>query len=807
MAVVCQRAAALIGDACFITLLDEASQLLRPAGSAHADPDALSALREAMAAQALGVGEGMQGWVIQTGVALYLPTVDLAVIRPMLKPAHQRYVDRFGLTSVMVVAVRVQGRAIGTLHLSRDGGGEPYTPDDLQLLQELADRVALAVTSARLYADVEAALQAKDAALTLLDTLFASAPVGLAFLDTELRYQRINPLLAEINGLPVANHIGRTPAEVLPALAPAVMPLFRQVLATGEAMRNLELCGCTPAAPGALRHWLASYYPVAGPNGDPAGIGLVVAEITERKRAAEALRASEERFRTIIENSQDATVLTDAESRIHYCSAAITRILGYTAEELRGRLLRDLIDPEDARATDAAEGAHLLTAGSVGLLVVRARHKDGSWRWIQGRRSNQLANPAIGYVVSSIHDVTEQVQAEGELAHFIERMRALHAIDRAIIQTQSPAAIADAALHHLRTLIPVERASVLLYDRNLELGTVLAVSTAQPTQMRPGMQINLGWADWENDWEQMQPQIVEDVPTHLRTAQLDPHVLAEGWQSLLHVPLRARDQIIGTLNLWSSTAGVFHEAQREVVQEVADQLAIAIQHAQLFEEVSRAHDHLQVLSRRLVDTQEQERRHIARELHDEIGQMLTGLKLGLDLVAQQAPEPLVGILAPLRADVSALMERVRTLSLNLRPMMLDDLGLLPALQWHVSRYTAQTHIKVALRYNGLDRRFPAEVETAAYRVVQEALTNVARHARVANAHVRLLADDARLMLRVDDEGAGFVVEEALAAQATGGLSGMLERVRLLGGELTIESAPGVGTQVIAELPLHIRPAG
>jgi PAS domain S-box-containing protein len=138
--------------------------------------------------------------------------------------------------------------------------------------------------------DLRMALKEKDDAYSLLDTLMRSAPVGLAFLDQDLRYQRINESLAEINGISVADHIGCSVDEVLPELAPTVVPLFREIMATRKPTLNLEISGETPRAPGQQRDWLASYYPVLASDDRVLGVGLVVMEITERKRAEQAIR-------------------------------------------------------------------------------------------------------------------------------------------------------------------------------------------------------------------------------------------------------------------------------------------------------------------------------------------------------------------------------------------------------------------------------------------------------------------------------------------------------------------------------------
>jgi PAS domain S-box-containing protein len=209
---------------------------------------------------------------------------------------------------------------------------------------------------------------------------------------------------------------------------------------------------------------------------------------------------------------------------------------------------------------------------------------------------------------------------------------------------------------------------------------------------------------------------------------------------------------------------------------------------------------LQALSRRLLEVQEQERRYFARELHDEIGQSLTGLKLTLEMCNRLPPEGRDGLLAEAQSLVRELTARVRDLSMRLRPAMLDDLGLLPALLWQLERYTVQTGVQVSFEHHGLDRRFATEVETAAFRIVQEALTNVARHAEVRGATVRIWVDLNTLVIQVQDHGSGFDVSSAVRAGQSSGLSGMQDRAALLGGHLSIESTPGDGTTILARLP-------
>jgi signal transduction histidine kinase len=238
------------------------------------------------------------------------------------------------------------------------------------------------------------------------------------------------------------------------------------------------------------------------------------------------------------------------------------------------------------------------------------------------------------------------------------------------------------------------------------------------------------------------------------------------------------------------------QAQVELEGRVAERTA----------ELAEANRALRALSLRLVEVQEAERRTLARELHDEAGQMLTGLKL----VVEQALPVAGGVVRERlhEADdlIRQLIERMRSLSLELRPQILDDLGLLVALEWHFKRYTRQTNIAVGFRHSPLPHRLPTVIETALFRIAIEALTNIARHAGVSEVAVRLWADAERVRLQVEDKGKGFEVAAVWAARNSTGLSGMRERAELLGGEFTLESTAGKGTLLTVELPLTDLPS-
>ena len=279
-----------------------------------------------------------------------------------------------------------------------------------------------------------------------------------------------------------------------------------------------------------------------------------------------------------------------------------------------------------------------------------------------------------------------------------------------------------------------------------------------------------------------------NVPVHAR-----PHYLC--------IPLLAGGEVLGAAIFYSADLGVFHEDFFPFFDLLGRQIGVAAQGASLFEQVHDGCGRLQFLSRRIVEVQEDERRHLARELHDEIGQSLTGVKLSLEMIARFVPDSVKGSLLKVEVMVDNLLAQVRVISLNLRPAMLDDLGLLPALLWHFENYANLTGVRVDFKHKGLGRRFRTGVETAAYRIIQEALTNVARHARVQEAIVLVWIDGASLCLQIEDRGGGFEPTSLGTAQASGGIVGMRERATSLGGKFRIESSPEDGTVIFVILPL------
>jgi signal transduction histidine kinase len=273
------------------------------------------------------------------------------------------------------------------------------------------------------------------------------------------------------------------------------------------------------------------------------------------------------------------------------------------------------------------------------------------------------------------------------------------------------------------------------------------------------------------------------------------HVKEPGQPKHSHycIPIQTGKTLLGIINLYLEAHHRRDQKEEDFLTVIANALAGVIWR-------QRSEEKLRTLSRRLVNLQEEERRAIALELHDQIGQNLTGLKLMISQAGRSLDGQREQILSEAQSAVSELIVKVRDMSLKLRPSMLDDLGLLPTLVWMFEQSHANLKLKIDFRHSGLDKPLSRDVGIAAYRIIQEALTNVMRYAGVDRVAVDVWTNETHLHLRVEDKGRGFKIA-GTAGGSSVGLQGMRERALLLGGNLTVESVPGIGTVVSAELPM------
>lgn len=292
------------------------------------------------------------------------------------------------------------------------------------------------------------------------------------------------------------------------------------------------------------------------------------------------------------------------------------------------------------------------------------------------------------------------------------------------------------------------------------------------------------------------------------TRALREHLARGGEAELLsgyELGRRALAEGFGVLDL----AAVLHEAlvsacppeaagAREVIQTAQD---FVLECLSPFEMAHRQAREANTALRGLNDLLEEQTRRISHELHDQAGQLVASVYVAIGEVARKAPPAIAEQLRAVHGLLDRVEEQLRRLSHELRPTMLDDLGLVPALEFLAEGVAARTAMAVAVE-GPRDERFPAAIETVLYRVAQEALTNIARHARARRAWVRVTRDGPRLHCAIRDDGVGFDVSTALGrggAQGIG-LIGIRERLARIGGSLRITSAPGEGTELLATVP-------
>jgi signal transduction histidine kinase len=270
--------------------------------------------------------------------------------------------------------------------------------------------------------------------------------------------------------------------------------------------------------------------------------------------------------------------------------------------------------------------------------------------------------------------------------------------------------------------------------------------------------------------------------------------------SWMGVPLFARGNVAGLFSLSKREPDYFKEEHVRLAETMSSQASVAVENAILFEQMQASTARMQSLAHRLVEAQENERRHIARELHDEAGQALVSLRYGLRLLEKEidAGAAVGGRLTELVQTTDSVIDGLHRLAADLRPASLDHLGLEAALR-QLSR-SAATGLTVRFKARGLaGERLPAMMETALYRVVQEAMTNVVRHAQATRVDVLAQRRGERVLVMVEDDGVGFELGQARSGDHFG-LLGMRERAEALGGTLTVESSPGAGTTVVVEVP-------
>jgi signal transduction histidine kinase len=303
--------------------------------------------------------------------------------------------------------------------------------------------------------------------------------------------------------------------------------------------------------------------------------------------------------------------------------------------------------------------------------------------------------------------------------------------------------------------------------------------------------------------------LLEDISADPRVAHRDL-VTAEGLKAFICVPLRARDEVLGVLNVASRLPRKFTTNDMHLLYAIGDQLGIAIEHARLYERLRKARERMRRLARQNLAAEEDERRRIARELHDETSQSLSGIALQLEAlierseISAQPDQEFITGLKKVQALTVQVHKEVSRLISNLHPALLDTLGLVPAVRQYAETRLQPLEIAVSVETKGKVVRFPPDVEAAFFRFIQGAIGNIAQHSEAKNATIVLEYKPDEFLMYVSDDGRGFDVSEITDIEESGrgrGLFSMRERIGFLGGTSGMESQIGKGTTVWARIPI------
>ncbi len=533
-------------------------------------------------------------------------------------------------------------------------------------------------------------------------------------------------------------------------------------------------------------------------------------EVAERKRVEQQLHLQTRALHA----AGQGIVITDRAGLIRWVNPAFTSTTGFTAEEALGQT-PNILNSEQHSPAFFGDLWQTVLSGQTWQGEIINRRKDGT-------------------LFVDEQTITPVINEQGDVTHFITIMRDISERKRAeehLAQINQDLLSLSQAEHEQRRLAEALALATKALSSTLNLNDVLDQILEQIAQVTSYYAAAIFMV--QDDWVEIprHRRFSGAVHTHpliagfpLSTVPQLSRVAATGRPMLVHdteatadwtainglewirscmiVPLLEGTQVIGFLATVSDEPDFFQEKSMTALSAFAAHATVAMQNAWLFQQVQSGHQRLQSLSHRLVETQEAERRYIARELHDEAGQTLTSLLFGLGQLVKNAhqPEIVASTALELRGQTEEIMEALHRLAVNLRPASLDHLGLQAALAAYTGRLAEQHGLRTRFRAVGLeDRRLPLDLETALYRIAQETLTNVLRHAQATSVDVLVQRHGERITLLIEDNGVGFNVASASQNNRLG-LLGARERCEMLGGTLVIESNPGTGTTIVAEIP-------
>ncbi|MCC3474016.1 MULTISPECIES: PAS domain S-box protein [unclassified Microcoleus] len=377
-----------VADGCCIHLTETDSKV-RKVAVAHAEASTVDTINKLRVCSPIAF-DAVNGYplVIRTGKSQLIAEVDEEILAAaaenaaeieMLRAAKLSRRESLNIGSHACVPLKARGRVMGAITCFTSKLGRRYSAEDMAMLEDLAYRVAIALDNARLYAEAQQALAQTSQSFALIDSLLEASPLAICFLDREMRFIRINQVLAELNGLPAEQHLGQDYRQLLPESAAEFAPIIQQVLETGEPVLNVEVSGEHGGRPGYFGYWLANYYPVKNERGEIIGAGIIIADVTAAKQTELALRESEMRFRSVVDSNMIGIGFWEAGGEITEANNALLDMIGYTREDLiSGKIHWSNITPPEYAELDRAALAQVAASGSCEPFEKEYIRKDGT---------------------------------------------------------------------------------------------------------------------------------------------------------------------------------------------------------------------------------------------------------------------------------------------------------------------------------------------------------------------------------------------------------------------------------------------
>lgn len=506
-------------------------------------------------------------------------------------------------------------------------------------------------------------------------------------------------------------------------------------------------------------------------------------------------------FHALAENIPDPIIRFNRQFELVYTNPAAERMAGVLPGGLLGRALESLPIPRDLILRSCRLIARVFDTGAQEELEFTFDTAEGTRCFQSLLVPERAPDGAVGTVLAVTRDVTRIRQSEAALRAQTRRLEVMHRIHQSIFLAKSPQEIGAAAVCHIPDLIPCRWVCVAALDSGAQTFRIVASWRDKSISCAP---IEAGLE-----------QAIQSAADALRAGRADATKMLSAaseimaplreWGMTHLLPLVARGELVGVLVMSLIAPDDFAGDVSVMLGEVAARLALALEDAALLKSVREHREQLHHLAARMSEAQEMERRRLAIELHDRVGQNLTALGINLNIVRSLLPQDHVARLGPKLDTAMSLLEetieRIRDVNADLRPPVLDDYGLLAALRWFCQRFTERTGLPTVVEGCEPHPRLDQLAEISLFRVAQEALTNAARHARASRVVVRYEGDAESVRLMISDDGAGFDISAyRLNEQRAGwGLVGMRERAEAVGGQLRIQSSPGAGTRVLVSI--------